>query len=69
MDNQQDIKNTPMLLLFGMLFTIIFGLWFIKKISSNKDHNKSLSFLILENLNLIAGILIGVVLLFIAFFL
>ncbi|MBB3909393.1 hypothetical protein B6A27_07295 [Anoxybacillus sp. UARK-01] len=63
------IKDTPMLLLFGMLYIIIFGLWLIKRANSYKASQKSKYYLFLDNPSLIAGVVIGIVLLFIAFFL
>jgi flagellar biogenesis protein FliO len=63
------VKDTPMLILFGMLFTIIFGLWLIKRVISYKTSHKSKYYFFLDNLSLIAGVVVGVGLLFIAFFL
>ncbi|WP_240371092.1 hypothetical protein [Anoxybacteroides rupiense] len=69
METKLYVKDTPMLILFGMLHIIIFGLWFIKRANSYKVSQKSKYGFFLANLSLNAGGVIGIGLLFIAFFL
>lgn len=69
MGSETYIKDTPLLLLFGLLFTIIFGFWLRKKIVSFDFNNKSKFFFLLDNYELIGGFLIGIGLLFISIFL
>ncbi len=69
MGSETYIKDTPLLLLFGLLFTIIFGFWLRKRIVSFDFNNKSKFFFLLDNYELIGGFLIGIGLLFIVIFL
>ncbi|MBA9028532.1 hypothetical protein HNP81_003852 [Peribacillus huizhouensis] len=69
MGSETYIKDTPLLLLFWFLFTIIFGFWLRKRIVSFDFNNKSKFFFLLDNYELIGGFLIGIGLLFIAIFL
>ncbi|NIK14950.1 hypothetical protein BV455_00291 [Parageobacillus caldoxylosilyticus] len=61
-------KDTSMLVLFGLLFVIIFGLWSIKRFYSYKPTYKCRLDFLMENASLIAGFLTGLGLLLIAFF-
>ncbi|KQU20784.1 hypothetical protein ASG65_22865 [Bacillus sp. Leaf13] len=69
MGSERYIKNTPMLLLFALLFIGIFGFWLRKRIFSFDFKNKSKLFFLLGNYELIGGVLIGIGLLFIVIFL
>lgn len=69
MGSERYIKNTPMLLLFALLFIGIFGFWLRKRILSFDFKNKSKLFFLLGNYELIGGVLIGIGLLFIVIFL
>ncbi|MBA9028572.1 hypothetical protein HNP81_003892 [Peribacillus huizhouensis] len=69
MGSETYIKDTPLLLLFGLFFTIIFGFWLRKRIISFDFNSKSKFFFLLDNYELIGGFLIGIGLLFIVIFL
>lgn len=58
-----------MLLLFAFLFIVIFGFWLRKRILSFDFKNKSKLSFLLDNFELIGGVLIGIGLLFIVIFL
>lgn len=68
MGNEKYIKDTPILLLFGLIFLIIFGLWLFKRIRSYDFKNKSTLLFLWENSDAIGGVLIGIGLLFIVIF-
>ncbi|MHB8075689.1 hypothetical protein [Desulfosporosinus fructosivorans] len=61
------IKNTPGLIISGLLFIIIFG-WMLKRSIGRNDFSERTSKLmfLLDHYELIGGILIGVVLLLLA---
>jgi hypothetical protein len=69
MSIETHIKNTPMLLLFALLFIIIFGFWLRKRIISFDFKNRSKFFFFLDNYELICGVLVGIGLLFLVIFL
>lgn len=58
--------DTPMVLLFGLFFTFIFGFWLRKRINSFDFGNRSKFLFLLDNYELIGGVLIGIALLFIS---
>jgi len=64
-----NIKNTPALVISGVLFISIFGWWFRRRYK-NFDFTQRYSkiFFILENYDLVGGTLIGVALILIAIF-
>jgi hypothetical protein len=53
------IENTPMLLLFALLYIIIFGYWLRKRIISYDFKNRSTLLFLLDNYELIGAVLIG----------
>lgn len=64
-----EIKNTPLLLLFGALFIGIFGSWLRKRYYSfDFTQRYSKLFFILENYDLAGAVLLGIVLIIIAIF-
>jgi len=69
MGNETYIKNTPMLLLFALIFIVIFGFWLRKRIHLFDFKNRSKLFFLLDNYELIGGVLIGIGLLLIVIFL
>lgn len=70
MESVTYIKDTQMLILFGLLFTTIFGFWLIKRITKhNRDfRNKSTLYFLWNNYELFGGLLLGIVLLIFAIF-
>jgi hypothetical protein len=68
-ERETYVKDTPMLILFGFLFIIIFGLWLRKRIISYDFSNNSKLLFLLDNYDLIGAVLIGLGLIFIAIFL
>lgn len=69
MESEIYIKDTPMLLLFGFLFIIIFGFWLRKRVISYDFTNQSKLTFLLDNYDLIGAFLLGLGLIFIAIFL
>jgi hypothetical protein len=69
LESEIYIKNTPVLLLFGLIFTVIFGLWLIRRAKSFDFNNNSIFYFLFDNYELVGGVLIGIGLLFIAIFL
>jgi hypothetical protein len=69
LESEIYIKNTPALLLFGLVFTIIFGLWLKRRAKSFDFKNNSIFYFLFDNYELVGGVLIGIGLLFIAIFL
>lgn len=68
METEVYIKETPMLIMFGLIFLIIFGLWLIKRVKSYDFNNKSTIYFLWNNSDLIGGCLIGIALLIIVVF-
>ena len=68
METEIYIKDTPMLLMFGLIFLIIFGLWLIKRVISYDFNNKSTFYFLWNNSELLGGILVGIGLLIIVVF-
>jgi flagellar biogenesis protein FliO len=66
---ETHIKNTPMLLLFALLFMVVFGFWLRKRIMTFDFNKKSKFIFLLDNYDLIGGVLIGIGLLFMVIFL
>jgi LPXTG-motif cell wall-anchored protein len=69
MESETSIKDTPTLLLFGLLFIIIFGFWLRKRVISYDFNKKSKFLFLLDNYDLIGGLLLGLGLLIIVMFL
>ncbi|EPD53759.1 hypothetical protein HMPREF1210_00582 [Paenisporosarcina sp. HGH0030] len=59
MEAEVYIKDTPMLLLFGLIFLVIFGIWLMKRVSSYDFKNESTFYFLWNNYDLIGGILVG----------
>lgn len=51
--------NTPMLLMFGLVFLVIFGLWLMKRVRSYDFKNKSMFYFLWQNADLVSGVLLG----------
>ena len=68
METETYIKNTPMLLMFGLIFLMVFGLWLIKRVISYDFNNKSTFHFLWNNSELIGGSLLGIGLLIIVVF-
>jgi hypothetical protein len=63
MEAEIYVKDTPMLWLFGILFLSIFGLWLRKRfIAFNFSKKYSMFLFLLDNLELVGGVLVGVLL-------
>ncbi|WP_078427474.1 hypothetical protein [Alkalihalobacterium alkalinitrilicum] len=69
MESDIYIKDTPALIFFGLVFTLIFGLWLKRRTKSFDFNNRSKFYFLFDNYELVGGLLIGVGLLFIAIFL
>lgn len=68
METEVYIKDTPMLIMFGLIFLIIFGLWLMKRVKSYDFNNKSTIYFMWNNSDVIGGFLIGIALLIIVVF-
>jgi hypothetical protein len=68
METETYIKDTPMLLMFGLIFLSIFGLWLIKSVISYDFNNKSTFYFLWDNSNVIGGVMLGIGLLIIVVF-
>ncbi|MFC6039010.1 hypothetical protein ACFPYN_06020 [Paenisporosarcina macmurdoensis] len=68
METETYIKDTPMLLMFGLIFLTVFGLWLIKRVISYDFNNKSTFSFLWNNSELIGGSLLGIGLLIIVVF-
>jgi hypothetical protein len=68
METETYIKDTPMLLMFGLIFLSIFGLWLIKSVISYDFNNKSTFYFLCDNSNVIGGVMLGIGLLIIVVF-
>ena len=68
METETYIKDTPMLLMFGLIFLTVFGLWLIKRVISYDFNNKIIFSFLWNNSELIGGSLLGIGLLIIVVF-
>ena len=68
METETNIKDTLMLLMFGLIFLMVFGLWLIKRVISYDFNNKSIFYFLWNNSELIGGTLVGIGLLIIVVF-
>ena len=59
----ETIKNTPALLLAGFIFVTIFGVWLRRRALSYDFKNKSMFLFLLDNMELVGGVLFGLFLL------
>ena len=59
----ETIKNTPALLFVGFIFVTFFGFWLRKRALSYDFKNRSKFLFLLDNIELVGGVLFGLFLL------
>lgn len=52
--------DTPGVVLFGLLFTIGFGYWLRRRVTSTDYRNRSTFYFLMDNYELVGGFLIGI---------